>query len=804
MRGAPAQPPMAEEISEILGTVIPPRPVSIEAGVPEKILGNLLTAEADLITEYRRRNDSFIYQSVHPADEDSFVSRGWELHRRSKSRVRLRQKKPHDVQLEDRVWALFRRMRYPQLNAKHFRIEYSRPDGSPDTKQIDVLAKDDETVLIVECKSRAARGRKTLTKDLIETRYLQRPMGDAIRKIYGRESRLQIIWIYVTNNIVWSEPDLERADAFNINIITENEFRYYDKFIRHLGPAGRYQFLAEFLQNKRIPELENVKVPAVRGRLGKHIFYSFVIPAKHLLKIAFINHQSLNHPDGIPAYQRMVSPNRIKELERFIQNGGYFPTNILVNFVSGCKFDLLPNKDNVGDDLKFGWLHLPAKYKSAWIIDGQHRLYGYSRLDDRYLQQNLFVLAFERMDTAIEADLFITINNKQKSVPKTILASLKADLKWGSSDPWERLEALASALVKIMNSDPSSPLYQRFSMEGLEDAEGSAVTIGEVSKGIARSGLLGKVFQKSYALGPLSGATDEETVARARKFLNAYFGQLRDANPQRWELGRRGAILSNPGIRAHLLLIAEVFRHTAAKRGIDPELCSDLELMDAIAVLIPPVLKFVQGAPEHEIEKRFYRKFGEGGVHEYFNNLCQLIHECRPEFGSDEFLKWLAEVDERRVSDANQDVIALSGALNDYVFDVLKRIHGEHEIRSSGEKAYWELGVESSKTKEEAYRRQQDDPRERRRPREAYVDTIELKNIVRQKNNWDHFKGVMNIPRPDERGKVYYLDWMDRFNRLRRIPAHSSSQRGYTEDDYSFLDWLKVEFYNRLRVTQRP
>jgi DNA sulfur modification protein DndB len=772
MRGGAEYDVFDGSLSQVLA--MPQRPVSMETGVTEKIRANLLTAEADLIAEYRRRNDPYIYQSVHPADEDSFVAKGWEVHRRGKSRIRLRQKKSHDALLEDSVWALLRRMRYPQLSGKHFRIEYSRPDGSPDSKQIDVLAKDDETLLIVECKSRNTRGRKSLTKDLIETRYLQKPIADTIRRIYGRDTRLQIVWLYVTNNIIWSEPDLERADSFNINVVTENEIRYYDKFIRHLGPAGRYQFLAEFLQNKKIPELENVKVPAVRGRLGKHIFYSFVIPAKHLLKIAFINHHALNNPDGIPAYQRMVSPGRIKEIEGFIQNGGYFPTNILVNFVNGCTFDLLPNKENVSEDLKFGWLHLPSKYKSAWIIDGQHRLYGYSRLEERFLRQNLFVLAFERLDTAVEADLFITINNKQKSVPRTILASLKADLKWGSSDPRERLEALASALVKAMNSDPSSPLYQRFSMEGLEDAEGSALTIGEVSKGIARSGLLGKVLQKNYALGPLSGPTDEDTITRARKFLNIYFSQLRDANPDRWELGRAGAILSNPGIRAHLLLIAEMFRHAASKRGMDPELCSDSELTDAVAALLPPVLKFLREAPEHELQKRFYRKFGEGGVHEYFNHLCRLIYEHNKEFGSEEFRKWLAEGDEKRVSEANQDIIALNGLLNDYVFSVLKRVYGEDEIKSSGEKAYWELGVESSKTKEEAYRRQQDDPRESRRPREAYVDTIELKNIVRQRNNWEHFRDTMNIPLPGERGKTYYLDWMDRFNRLRRIPAHSS------------------------------
>jgi hypothetical protein len=436
------------EASERIAIESQGRPVRIEDGAREKVIANLLTAEGDIAAEYRRRNDPYTYESVHRADEDVYVAKGWEVHKRGKTRLRLRQKKRHDAWLEDRVWVLFRRMRYPTLSGKHFRLEYQRPDGTADSKQIDVFGKDDETVIVVECKSRETRGRKSLAKDLVETRYLQRPIADVVRKIYGKDSRLQIIWMYVTQNIVWYEPDLERADAFNIRVVTENEFRYYDKFIRHMGPAGRYQFLAEFLRDRRIPGLEDVKIPAVRGRLGKNLFYSFVIPAKHLLKISFINHHALNHPDGQPAYQRMVSPSRVKEIETFIQRGGYFPTNVLINFESECKFDLLPNKDNISTDLKFGWLHLPSKYKSAWVIDGQHRLYGYSHLSERFLNQNLFVLAFERLDKTTEADLFITINNKQKSVPKTILESLKADLKWGSSDPRERIEALASALIK--------------------------------------------------------------------------------------------------------------------------------------------------------------------------------------------------------------------------------------------------------------------------------------------------------------------------------------------------------------------
>ena len=249
--------------------------------------------------------------------------------------------------------------------------------------------------------------------------------------------------MYFTQNIIWSEPDMERADSIDVKVVTENEFNYFEAFIKHMGPAGRYQFLAEFLQNQDVPGLSNIKVPATKGRLGKHTFYSFVTTPKNLLRISFVNHLALNHPDGRPAYQRMINPGRIKAIGQFIRKDkGYFPTNLLLNFTEHCRFDQISNKENSDPNIKFGWLYLPKKYKSAWVIDGQHRLYGYSHLDKEQVDSSVFVVAFEKMDTTTEADLFITINHKQKSVPKAVLIALQADLKWGSADAKERVVAL--------------------------------------------------------------------------------------------------------------------------------------------------------------------------------------------------------------------------------------------------------------------------------------------------------------------------------------------------------------------------
>lgn len=763
----------------------------------ESMLSPLITTKPSRQREFVLRKDSFILESVHPADVPKFESDGWTVQKEGSRKVRITKPKNHDTLLEDQAWCLFYRMGYPEIGGKKFKIRYARQDGTVSEKQVDVFAKDDETVIVAECKSRETRGRRTLQKDLHETESLQKPFATSIRNHYGGQFKPKIIWIYITNNIIWSEPDLERAAAINVRVITENEMQYFDSFIRHMGPAGRFQFLAEFLHGQEIPGLREMKVPATRGTLGKNKFYSFVTTPRHLLKIAFVNHLALNHPDGRPAYQRMIAPGRIKEIGAFIRKGGFFPTNLLINFTEKVRFDLVSNKENADPHIKFGWLYLPSKYKSAWIIDGQHRLYGYSNLDEEYWNQNIAVIAFEEMDTKDEADLFVTINHKQKSVPRSVIVSLQADLKWGSEDPKERLSALCSRLVKTLNSDPTSPLFQRFTMQGVVAKENQSLTMPEVVNGLNRSGLIGKNIHKGLlSAGPLSGATDDDTNDRARRILNRYFGMLRDANPTRWDAARSAYVSTNPGIRAHLLLIADVIKYLNARENVEAQLLDEDSLSKQLCRICKPVFDFVKAADDADIYDKFSRKFGEGGVREYADRLTEMVLEVFPDFGSEDFKIRLAKRSDERAKQTDQDVIQLSKDITDYVFKVIKDRYGISEGRSR-EKAFWEQGVESPKLKQEAYKRMLDDGS--KHPIEAYVDILGLKDIITQRNNWPLFENVMSIPlKGEQKGKAHYVGWLVKFNELRRIPAHSSGARTYEEEDYELMKHLKFEFYKRL------
>jgi len=717
----------------------------------ESLLSPLLKEKDVIKSEARKKANQYIFKTVHKADLDDEIAKGWEISKENKKSARIKKRKSHDVFLEDRVWCLFQKMGYPEINGDKFNVSFTRADGSTGKKQIDAFGCDDETAIVVECKSKEIRGRRTLQKDIHETICLQDYIRKSIYKYYSGRPYPKIVWIYATNNIIWSEPDVERATDGNIIIITENELQYFEAFIKHMGPAGKYQILSEFLKGQKIPGMPDVKIPGVKGKIGGETYYSFVTTPRALLKISFVNHQAFNHPDGRPAYQRMISASRIREISKFIKDGGYFPTNILVNFVDQPKFSPLSNKENTDPNIKFGWIELPKKYRSAWIIDGQHRLYGYSNLEDEYLDQSLFVLGFEKMDTRKEADLFITINHKQKSVPKSLLVSLLADIRMGSADPKVALSALASAVVRSLNSDSTSPLFRRFSLPGIPPEPIQNLTISEAVNGLNRSTLIGKVLNGVIAPGPFSAATDEETVTRTRKLLNGYFEELRQANSARWELGRTAYICVNPGIRAHLTLINEIVKYLEYKRGLDFQTLKDQAVVDCLVEIAWPVFEYVKMATDVQIAESFSRKFGEGGVKEYLFNMCELVNSKFDDFGSEEFLEYIERKDDDRVSEADHLIINMTNHITNHVITVLKKIHGTY-LMSSGDPAYWELGIESRSAKDKAYKKQQEDPPgPKRLPREAYLDILDIKDIIQQNNNWMHFEPVFNIPTPSDK-----------------------------------------------------
>jgi len=596
----------------------------------------------------------------------------------------------------------------------------------------------------------------------------------------------------VTQNIIWSKPDRDRAAGENIRTITEKELRYYSQIADHLRRAARFQFLAEFLKDQKIPELGNRKLPAIRGKLGGHMFHCFVTTPRELLKISFVNHRSLNDPDGAPTYQRLVSRSRMRQISRFLLDGGFFPTNILINFTRPIRFEALAKDEKA--EVAYGYLYMPDRYRSAWIIDGQHRLYGFAPLDEKHLSQNIIVIAFQGMSKEQEADLFVTVNHEQKSVPKTLLDDLEGELKWGSDVPSERVGAISARLIGVLNADMGEPLYGRVTQQGITATEKTCLTVPALKDGLRRSGLIGKSIlkRKEYEPGPLCGTTDSETLDRARAALNQYFSLVRSSNPAQWDMGRSGFLCTNVAVQSYLQLLSAVIAYMETNKGVQARELTPEELLSEVEEYLDPVLKWLSEATPASMEKTFKVQFGSGGPPEYFFRSCQIVKEQFSDFEPEGMDAWEQEQSTERVETADRKLKELGMHVQKYIFEKFKEKYGTERD------AYWEKGVLDKKIKTRAYEKSQDDDVEERYPLENYLDFIEYKKIVENKAHWPLFKAVFDIPEPGEKGYSKNVRWMERVNELRRVPAHPSESRHYRLDDFEYIDYIHEQFTSRL------
>ena len=753
----------------------------------------VITDAGSLKREAAKRRKPFQELSIAKSEVEEYLNDGWEVVRELKIKSRVRKPWSHDKRLENRVWHLFYLLGYPEISeGRNFQVTIKRKGAKSYRKQVDVLAKDDETVIVAECKSSEKIYSRSLQKDIEEFANLKGPIANAIKKHYGEDYKPKIIWLFFTNNIVWSKPDEQRAAGAKIKIVREKELRYFLQIADHLRTAARFQFLAEFLKNQKIPEMENIRVPAVKGKIGGKTFYSFVSTPKQMLKIAFVNHRSLNDPTGAPSYQRLVNKTRLRQISRFIHDGGFFPTNILVNFNTKCRFDQT-TKD--GDtNVAFGNLYLPSKYKSAWIIDGQHRLYGYAPLEAEYLNQNIMVVAFEGLKREEEADLFVTINHEQKSVPKTLLDDLEGELKWGSDRPTERIGAISARLIGVLNEDIGEPLYGRVTQQGITPTGKACLTIPALKDGIRRSRLVGEATfkKKEYTPGPLCGTDDEATLDRARSILNTFFQRLRDANLEQWEAGSKGFLCTNIALQAYLLLLSEMISYMERKKALSARELGAEELIAEIEDYLEPIVNWLNKASATHMEERFKVPFGSGGPPRYFFRLCKIVRESFPDFSPDGMDEWIKEQSEENIAEADWKLKNLNIQVQRTIFDTLKEKYGEEQD------AYWHKGVVSKEIKLDAYKKSLDDDDEDRLPLENYLDFIQYKKIIEHKSHWSLFKPLFDIPDPGEKGHSKNIRWMDRINELRRISAHATENRSYKANDFDYINYVFDEFTGRL------
>ncbi len=752
--------------------------------VVNKLLDGLISGK-ELKSIQNKRKKEYITEGILYDLKDEYLNEGWELDREFKYKIRMRKSKPQDEIFEDQVWNTLANLGFELLNKdRNYRLPYSEDESL--TQQVDVLAVDEQTMLLVKCKS-AEKNTKGNFKEVIEA-IGGRKVGilKTLKKMFPN-SKHKVKFVLATNNYYLSKPDIERLENFDIIHFDEEIIGYYQDLTKQLGLSARFQLLGNLFEGQTIPELEN-QIPAIEGKMGSHTYYSFSIEPDKLLKLGYVLHRNKANKKLMPTYQRMIKRARLKSVQEFIDCGGYFPNSLIINIEAKRKLKFERANTQVKNAISnIGVLHLPKKYRSAFIIDGQHRLYGYA--NSKYKSNNSIpVVAFVNLNRSEQVKLFMDINEKQKAVPKNLRNTLNANLLWNSESLIQQFKALRLQIAQDLGEDKDSPLYERIIIGENKKTSRMCITIDAVATSLYRSDFFGKISKNVIIEdGTFYNGDLDSTYNKIVPYLKSCFNYLKNnLSEEIWEKGEEGIVLINKGVYAIIMVISDIINHLSENKYINPKSDAKDKLFEETKTYLDPIIHFFKNITDEQVLE-LKSRYGSGGDTKYWRTLELVVQETHASFkpsGLEDYLK-------KEAKEFNEKSYKLIRDLEQFFNSEFKE-----KLKSKFDKSWWKKGVppdvyEKAELLASKKNREIEDEEDEVTPWEC-LNLIDYRKIALK--NWrDLYE--KNFTKPGEEkisgGKDAKTKWLVKLERIRNENFHSYS---VTEEEFAFLtelhEWL--------------
>ena len=749
---------------------------------------------SELTGLFKVKNRIYDLKSVHPKLVEEFKAKGWEIQKQNKNSTRIRKNKVHSILFEDRVWSLLYKLGFNFLNDEGGAIISVTENNKTINNQIDVVGIDREVAIAIECKSSITSSKRAQFQEELGKFSMRREAFTRdIRKQFPEDFKKQVVMMMFLSNSSISENDVERAKNANILLFDDKDLLYYESLVSQIGIAAKYQFFADMLPGKNIPGLE-IKIPAIKTKMGGTNCFSFSISPEYLLKISFVSHRAKGKQSDITTYQRMLSKSRLKKIKEYITENGIFPTNIVLNIDSN-RLTFQKVRQDSDTDVEngiLGWLDIKPSYKSAWIIDGQHRLYSYSG-HEKASKSKLSVLAFEGLTPSKQAELFIDINAKQKSVKQSLLEELFAELHWDAEDPKERVSAIISKAIQDMNIEKGSPLQDRIKI--------SDTTEKNPLRCLTLTSLFGEIEKKGFHIakikagdvleyGPLwAGEDNFKTLKRTEYVLNNWLSTIKNKVNNWWDKGSAegGGIAMNDGIATCIQVLRNIFDHLE-KSGKKLIHLSNEELSDLIMPYGEVLGEYFASFNEDE-RKRFRELRGVQGVTTRVKRSQQAIHQKIKSFNPEGLQEFIATEKAQTNKKAKEIIDDIEIKLQKFILSELKREFGDDENE------WWMLGVPLEIRKRVSERFEEEGGK--RGGRENYFDLIHYRKIIL--DNWTIFEKVLGHEK-EGRSKDAKTSWLNFINEKRKVVSHPTSAVIISLEDLAKVEdygsWLNMQIDN--------
>lgn len=226
-------------------------------------------------------------------------------------------------------------------------------------------------------------------------------------------------------------------------IIYKEDYIYFESIFKIIGKWAKND-LFNFL-NIKPRKIKKESITATQIWVGNTPAFVFADRVENILNYSFISRRKNN----CVGYQRLVDKKRVDKMAAFIKSNriNAFPNSILLNCEDDISFIPKP-KSECPCKVEFD---LPSNFSSCKVVDGQHRLLAFSKLESRIQDSHsLPIVLFQKMPLEEEIQTFIEINDSQKGIDPNLIYSLKADLKFQAGTK-ENREKIAVQIAKKLN-----------------------------------------------------------------------------------------------------------------------------------------------------------------------------------------------------------------------------------------------------------------------------------------------------------------------------------------------------------------
>ena len=382
------------------------------------------------------------------------------------------------------------------INLGEFKFDLSEYDHpTHKSSQIDAIGYIEhhtkKFLLIVECKHSSLGGKgNSAIKGAFNKIELQRDLiKRRIKKIF-LDSEIVPIWILATRghkNI--SEENQKKFSKKNVIHLADKELDYFEDCfnISKNSFFAFNQFLGMYKSTKLYEELKVGALQTHTDPKRKKFAYTFTVSAKELMPLCMVSHRKgketfvsnnvddddefldsiIESPEDLrresdrsQSYQRVLTKRRINEISKYLETDRKpFANNLLISFRGQNRHWNWTRRQRLGQG-KTGELIIEGRPGQFHIIDGQHRLFGYSGTQDKQIGEHpLIVTAFKDLSQLDEARIFIDVNENQKKVD----VSLKMEVLYllgESVKGKQQVENLATYIILQLRENPHSPFHK--------------------------------------------------------------------------------------------------------------------------------------------------------------------------------------------------------------------------------------------------------------------------------------------------------------------------------------------------------